>query len=111
VNPFQQLINQAESTVATAAKAVPHTRGVHLNVLLNSIAHGGKTTRQLAEVTGLTSNLVWGLLKGPRARGIVDCAKGVWSLTDAHSRELASATALLRRAGYTVPPPPSTQSH
>jgi hypothetical protein len=110
VNPFQQLINQAEATVATSAKSVPHTRGVHTNVLLNQIAHGGKTTRQLAEASGLTSNLVWGLLKGPRARGVVDYAKGVWSLTDVHSRELASAIALLRRAGYTVTAP-AAQSH
>jgi hypothetical protein len=110
VNPFEQLIKQAEATVATSVKTVPHTRGVHLNVLLNQIAHGGKTTRQLADVSGLTSNLVWGVLKGPRSRGIVDCAKGVWSLTDAHSRDLAAATALLRRAGYAVTPP-LTQSH
>jgi hypothetical protein len=109
MNPFQQLINNAEHSAASAAKAVPHTRGVHLSVLLNQIAHGGKTTRQLADATGLTSNLVWGLLKGPRNRGIVDCDKGVWSLTDAHARELASATALLRRAGYTVTPPATAQ--
>jgi hypothetical protein len=75
--------------------------------LLAELAHAGSlATVTLGALCELETRHVWGLLKGPRARGQVSFDAGRWSLNrDWHGNEIERAAALLRDAGWTVRAP------
>lgn len=68
---------------------------------------GPMTTAELGEAVGLSTRLVWGLLKGPRARGQVRWQDSLWSLDlDYPGSDVLRAAALLRANGWQLTPPP-----
>lgn len=81
--------------------------GCHLANLLDLLNRCvALSTADLAAGSGLTTKLVWGLLKNPRARGQVSFSGGLWALTpDYIPPAQANAVKLLRDAGWHCSPP------
>ncbi len=76
--------------------------------LLSALAESPASTSQLAEVLGLHSRAVWGLLKTPRQRGVVDYSSdsGMWSINHAYEPPaIERARAFLVANGWTCTPP------
>lgn len=74
--------------------------------LLRLIEAGPKSTRQLSDATGISSNLVWGLLKVSKNIGEVAFDDGRWSLcANFPGADVVRAAALLREKGWLVEPP------
>lgn len=109
-NVFGDLVRVATAERAglpCSQRAPEETRTDYLLRLLAE--HGPMTTRALAESTGLPTNLVWGLLKGPRESGRVTFdSRAVWELPAGGSDRVAEAARLLRREGWRVEPPGET---
>lgn len=104
MNPFAQLVALADRPAPAPAAEYPHTLTGRLLALID--AHGRVSTTVLADSVGLTSRLVWGLLKVPRDRGQVRSQDGYWSLNpDYLGHDVAQAVELLRSKGWTVTPP------
>lgn len=109
-NPFQQLLDmpRGRGSITGAVHCAPGSKG-HVSRLLAAIQQAGRIkTADLSDATGLSSNLIWGLLKGPRARGAVEFAEGVWCVgpqSEAERKALMAAASLLRRHGWRVQPP------
>lgn len=77
-----------------------------LSVLLRELGAGDRTTLSLSIACDLTSNQVWGLLKGPRADRQVTFENGRWSLVPNYpGRDVIKAAKLLRSKGWIVEPP------
>ena len=77
-----------------------------LSLLLRAIGDGYRTTLSLAVSCDLTTNQVWGLLKGPRADGQVTFENGRWAMVPNYpGRDVIKAARLLRSKGWTVEPP------
>lgn len=110
VNPFQQLLDmpRGRSSITGVVHCAPGSKG-HVSRLLVAIQQAGRIkTTDLCVETGLSSNLIWGLLKGPRARGAVEFADGIWRVgphSEAEHKALMDAARLLRRHGWRVQPP------
>jgi|SanBayMetagenome_1026888.scaffolds.fasta_scaffold09620_4 hypothetical protein len=101
----QSSIRMSPRTQETGSE-VSHSRGKTAAVLAELERHGSLETVTIGAICELETRHVWGLLKGPRARGQVSFEDGRWSLNrDWRGNEIERAAALLRDAGWTVRPP------
>ncbi len=76
--------------------------------ILAALAHSPASSFGLAEITGLTNRQIWGLLKGPKDRGLVtyDPDSGIWTLNaDYQGSAIERAKALLESQGWKCIPP------
>lgn len=112
-NVFGDLVRVATAERAALPCSQRLADETRTDYLLRLLAERGpQTTRALAESTGLPTNLVWGLLKGPRESGRVSFdSRAVWERQDAPRRDrVAEAAQLLRAEGWRVEPPQAYQS-
>lgn len=110
MSPFADLIRVATQPPRTVPRSAiaGDTRTADLLRLLD--ARGSMSTTKLAEAAGLSTRLVWGLLKGPRAAGRVAHDARLWSINrdfcpDIHGADVQRAAELLRAHGWFVEPP------
>ena len=110
MGPFSDLVRVATRSVDRAPERGGVSDGSKLGLLLQLLDRNGPmTTRELAEgCGGLTTRLVWGLLKGPLYRGqVVNWpTDGTWELAkDYQPSNVIKAAELLRSLGWRVDVP------